>query len=633
MSESDNVVAEPTMSATSGCRLQQQQRQEPVPVLVSLAVVAPDTAVNGGGGAWTVPCGALDTDVATLEATCAPNEAASWRAIVWTGAGTVVEGSDNRRVTVPRNALGTPTVRASLGGVDLEARVTVAPVLDRILDVAGAAAVDGRRFKFHRADDAFAVVEARTIPNTQEAWERIAWGGGAEAGDQANRQRVPRAAVREFAITAALGGRDDRVDVRVCQLPVLSLRSVVFEGHAVDNDTGAAFSLFHWLAGRDDAENRVPACYTRNTPVGIRVRLLVDTQPTEREPVRVTATSTFGATVLTWAFTADVAPNAVSVAESLDSDVALPDVVEVYEDQEITWRYNPAGTGDVDAGSTRHLLYAVRADPLPSVAAGHDRCYWTVLDVACRPARGLSAERAVAEAIFDRFADLNTRIRRKRDNHRLGYWTAPGTEASGRSTTELLANAHGSGQCGAWAYFFLDCLRVHGIATARRVEVHRDPDANICGFLVKNWNFSPSAGDVPDDVKGFMAFLLYTVPTSRKDAFTHLKNSECRTRPPNGVPGQHNANPPPQFSNHFIVRYDGRVWDPSYGIGPFASFRAWEDAAIAGLYIHYRGKLRAGYDTAKRIGTDPQLLSYSDNYPGTGGVLSGRGNYTLTVDM
>jgi hypothetical protein len=50
-----------------------------------------------------------------------------------------------------------------------------------------------------------------------------------------------------------------------------------------------------------------------------------------------------------------------------------------------------------------------------------------------------------------------------------------------------------------------------------------------------------------------------------------------------GIAGQKNANPPPEFYNHFIVKYDGKLWDPSYGAGPFASELDHKNGATDGI--------------------------------------------------
>jgi hypothetical protein len=106
---------------------------------------------------------------------------------------------------------------------------------------------------------------------------------------------------------------------------------------------------------------------------------------------------------------------------------------------------------------------------------------------------------------------------------------------------------------------------VHGITASEKVLVVRtipDWQGSRAGFLVKNWNFV-GAGSQPAP-------------------FTHVMWTECVKQP--GIPGQRNANPPPAFFNHFIVRSFGKFYDPSYGGGPIAGHTEWEVGAIDGLF-------------------------------------------------
>lgn len=50
-----------------------------------------------------------------------------------------------------------------------------------------------------------------------------------------------------------------------------------------------------------------------------------------------------------------------------------------------------------------------------------------------------------------------------------------------------------------------------------------------------------------------------------------------------GIGGQDNPEPPEAFYNHFIVKYGGMIYDPSYGAGPYGSENAHENAAIDGI--------------------------------------------------
>lgn len=48
-----------------------------------------------------------------------------------------------------------------------------------------------------------------------------------------------------------------------------------------------------------------------------------------------------------------------------------------------------------------------------------------------------------------------------------------------------------------------------------------------------------------------------------------------------GAPGQDTTAPPPDFPNHYILRIQGKYYDPSYGNGPFENHESWEAASLA----------------------------------------------------
>jgi hypothetical protein len=50
-----------------------------------------------------------------------------------------------------------------------------------------------------------------------------------------------------------------------------------------------------------------------------------------------------------------------------------------------------------------------------------------------------------------------------------------------------------------------------------------------------------------------------------------------------GIPGQDDPEPPEAFYNHFIVKYSGFIYDPSYGAGPYQTEISHENAAIHGI--------------------------------------------------
>jgi hypothetical protein len=54
------------------------------------------------------------------------------------------------------------------------------------------------------------------------------------------------------------------------------------------------------------------------------------------------------------------------------------------------------------------------------------------------------------------------------------------------------------------------------------------------------------------------------------------------------VGGQSNQTPPPDYPNHVIVQAGDRLFDPSYGTGPFNSHLEWEVASLAGVGVRIK---------------------------------------------
>jgi hypothetical protein len=320
-------------------------------------------------------------------------------------------------------------------------------------------------------------------------------------------------------------------------------------------------------------DDQAPVCYTRNRVVGLSATFRVVSPPGATETVAIRGRATFGGTPLEWSGTVSVSPgDAVVTLPLTDSDAPLPDRVDCFDSDPICWEMNPAGQGWAPAGDTLNVLYVTLADPSGTPA------YWTLLDVSCRAARGDTAESALVPHAFVPFIGLS--LNRKRDGHRLTYWDPPTTQAY--LTCEMLAASDGGGECGAWASFFIDMLRCHGVTDARFILVVRDQSTSL-RFLVKDWCF-------------------HHPPPSNASALTHKLDEQCVNLP--GIPGQNNPEPPPAFHTHYIVRQGGRFYDPSYGAGPFPDPLAWEAAAIDGLC----DDTMAGFD--KSLNPTTSLLEF-----------------------
>jgi len=339
---------------------------------------------------------------------------------------------------------------------------------------------------------------------------------------------------------------------------VLSIKELTFAGnHVVEKDTIGDFPSPEWVEGRAQSDQS-PVSYARNTKISLRAKFKVTTAACRAgETVEITGTATMGAASLKWTKTVTVNPGDKEVTAWMSSDNPLPNAVGIFENSTISWQMNPCNKGSSSAGSTLNLIYVTLADP-----SGTPN-YWTLLDISCRAAAGETTAAGVISKAFD--ALRGRAISRKRDGHDLTYWNPQGA-CSATNTELLLAAGNGAGQCGSWAEFLVDMYRVHGITNVDKILIVRTVAAwqgNLEGFLVKHWVFSHP-------------------PASAASSYTHWVPSQCT--PGAYLPGQRNSAPPPAFLNHFIVRAEGKFWDPSYGAGPFVDQKAWENAAIDGLF-------------------------------------------------
>jgi hypothetical protein len=338
----------------------------------------------------------------------------------------------------------------------------------------------------------------------------------------------------------------------------VAIKELAFTGNnKVDKDTLGPFPSPEWLDGRAQTDQS-PVSYVRNTQVAFTAKFKVTTGACKSgESIEVKGTATFGSASLEWTGSFTLNPGATEASVALTSNKPLPNEVGIFESTDITWQMNPCNQGWSAAGTTRNVIYVTLDAP-----SGTPN-YWTLLDISCRAATGKTTAPDVIRSVFTPLTSRS--LSRKRDGHDLTYWNPPGPACSATSTALVLAAANGAGQCGSWAEFLIDIYKTHGITSGDKILIVRSVSAWRTaseGFLVKHWVF-----DHP--------------PASSGTAYTHYVPSQCR--PGAGLPGQRNPSPPPGFFNHFIVQADGKLWDPSYGAGPFADKLAWENAAIDGL--------------------------------------------------
>lgn len=272
----------------------------------------------------------------------------------------------------------------------------------------------------------------------------------------------------------------------------------------------------------------------------------------------------------------------------------LPDSVKLYDPMIITWEYSLDGKNfstNGGAGKSNHQIYVTLADPDKSVKA-----YQTLYHVGCKNGGATSAAEAVKN-IWDYINDrkVYTAANDKKMTNPMTYWKG-GVAAEDTAGKLIFTN---NGQCGAWADFLIDTLKVQGITGAEYVKVTSsyENDGNFINrlktkmlyhdddkygpILVKEWEFYGN-GTADKKYKPFL-YDRYKKPKvgEKKEGYRDIIPNV------NWGKAQGNPDPPGEFKEHFIVKYSKQYYDPSYGNGPYASKQAWQNGSLDGISKYF----------------------------------------------
>lgn len=299
--------------------------------------------------------------------------------------------------------------------------------------------------------------------------------------------------------------------------------------------------------------------------------------------------------------------------------------VDYYDPFEVKWYLGPTENGPwVEAGISKHPLYIVRPTsaatypPLPPLGF---QIYHSMLYYSCKHAKGLSDEKEIANNVYTKTFQGPVKVPRRDSPTKdaMSYWGWPepsGQAASGCffTTSDLLK--YENGRCGSWANFFRDMLILQGITTAKIGVVTYENSTNSTSFPAARDAFF---GTQSSDLK-FEALPYFGMPAEFQAAF-FVKNYNIDARkfyvwdmtmeyapswmgmytgsitlangnkldlaPQSGAKAQGNDNPMSTFQDHAIVIYDGKYYDPSYGLAIQSSKIAYEAAAMACMGAAY----------------------------------------------
>jgi hypothetical protein len=269
----------------------------------------------------------------------------------------------------------------------------------------------------------------------------------------------------------------------------------------------------------------------------------------------------------------------------------LPDKVQYYDSFAIRWYVSFDNQNWNLFGTSKNQLYVLWGKPLIG------QLYHTVVHLGTEAAKNESEPQKVFDRIWQVFTSRS--VKKLGGQKALTYY---GSLDLGIGTRGLLV--HGNGDCEGWTIFFMDVIGAQGIPNVKQVGIFNRDDKSVqiedsgnrehlrirvksadgsYQLLVKNVNFGdlvpPANLGLPPDPQGYAYYVgLQLVPLD--------PNNPQGPRKPRGaqgsIPGQGGSPLLQMFSNHTIVKYADKYYDPSYG-QMFNSAEEWEQKALAGV--------------------------------------------------
>ena len=227
--------------------------------------------------------------------------------------------------------------------------------------------------------------------------------------------------------------------------------------------------------------------------------------------------------------------------------------VDCYKPMHIDWRIAFEGSSEfAEAGENTNHVYVSWHAPTTG------NLFHTVVDVACRNAKGKTTEAEIVTGIWGDFTDRS--VLKSDGTGPMRYW---GEIACTNKETAVCGNAadlvkYADGKCGAWAEFLINTIQVHGLTAVQSTIAY---DSYIGPPPTYGYLGNPQRGFYVIDVAGQGG-----TPCGRK------------------------------FVNHVVVKsFPGDtngIYDPSYG-NKFSlptsteSEAAWDDGSVEKFYTLY----------------------------------------------
>jgi hypothetical protein len=396
-------------------------------------------------------------------------------------------------------------------------------------------------------------------------------------------------------------GKDATLYVPLFKMKEVSFSASTIPGWLTDDGTlntagGIDYVTYdapHWQDGNNDGdaddpgERKYPIAYVRDTPPSIVGKIKV-------KPSGLTALSGFSAMIKV------TGPGNIKIDETAATigtdEIELPTTastgnfvneIDYMNPMTLSWEVDVNGRDQwCEAGETANRTYVTLG--VPTTALRQE----TLFDLGCRNGDGQNIEKSAVTAIWPDFqpdSDGIPRLLRVLPPGAAGppapmtyYANSASPYSTCNGVVKLMAT--GDGRCGAFQELLYEVLRIQGIASTQKTVYA--PSGAAGGVVAAKADYLATYGVDPDTIysipgidaiRDVFFVKSWTLSTAARWSVTDLS----------GVPAQGNDDPIGIFADHALIEYDGEIYDPSYGTGPFAGILEWEDASIDGYGVQF----------------------------------------------
>jgi hypothetical protein len=237
----------------------------------------------------------------------------------------------------------------------------------------------------------------------------------------------------------------------------------------------------------------------------------------------------------------------------------LPAKIVFFDDLKIIWEMKVKRAGEPEGGwepvgESVNDWYLTLGKPIAEGEGGISyKHFHTLFDISCRYGMGTTEEELI-DGVWGHFAKKKVK---RSDGDSLKYygkWIG-GNLAS--NTMELLQKK--DGMCLAWATFILDVLKVQGFREKKNLIYVKPRKSQY--LLLKTWKKSVNMGTSLNDEYPFKN--IEDTPIYLNNSY-NWEYSEVYLAFPSLA--QNNDNPQSDFGQHVLVKIQGSIYDPSYGL-------------------------------------------------------------------